>query len=222
MVLIAPTEEYNHYYMRAALFVHAMGLDEYDDDEPVIRCVVLDNPTPFTMAEMSTSAATMTSSSAATTSPLLTRNLLYRGGNIGGETAMMLHSVKELGREEIASSGIYQGGLEQALQWVAAASADTALVDTVDTVDASSSSSSTSSTLHRQGRPEERFKFFFNYCQFSPDELESMLETTTVDGDAWMSVEVPPELVLAEWDKNECWRYLRKILRDQQEQEEEH
>lgn len=201
VVLIAPTEEYNHYLMRASIYVYAMGLDEYN--EQVIRCVVLDNPTPFTMGEMTNRQnGSESSSSSSSSSPLLEQNLLYRGGNLGGETAMMLHSVKELGREEIGCSGIYQGGFEQALEWVA------------DSSTAASTSTSSSLSLSRA----QQFKFFFNYCQFSPFELEGMLETVDGEtGDAWMSVEVPPEVVLAEWDKNECWRYLRKVLRKRNE-----
>lgn len=166
VVLIAPEEEYNHYLMRAAIFVYAMGMDEYD--EYVIRCVVLDNPTPFTMKEM------------AGVGGRLHGNLLYRGGNVGGETAMMLHSVNEFGREEIGTSGIFEGGLEQA---------------------------------QNADSPVENFKFFFNHCQFSPNELETMLEEIDPEtGDGWVSVEAPSDLVLEEWDKNDCWRFLRNVV----------
>lgn len=168
VVLIAPEEEYNHYLMRAAIFVYAMGMDEYD--EYVIRCVVLDNPTPFTMKEM------------AGVGGRLHGNLLYRGGNVGGETAMMLHSVTEFGREEIGTSGIFEGGLEQA--------------------------------QNADDCPVENFKFFFNHCQFSPNELETMLEEIDPDtGDGWTSVEAPSDLVLEEWDKNDCWRFLRNVVK---------
>lgn len=167
-VLVAPTDEYNHYLMKSALFVYAMGMDEYD--EPVIRCVVIDNPTPFTMGEM------------ANLKGHLSENLLYRGGNSGGETAMLLHSVMEIGKEEIGSSGIYEGGLEMA-------KAGDFVV--------------------------ERFKFFFNYCQFSPNELESMLDEVNPEtGDAWVSLQVPAETILHEWDKNDCWKFLRKVVRE--------
>lgn len=169
VVLIAPTEEYNHYLMRAAIFVYAMGLDEYD--EYVIRAVVLDNPTPFTMEEM------------AKVQGNLKDNLLYRGGNVGGETAMMLHSIPALEKEEIGTSGIFEGGLEKA---------------TDGSVEV----------------PESSFKFFFNYIQFSPDELEQILEEVDPDtGDGWMSVEVPTDVVLEEWDKNDCWRFLRNVVK---------
>lgn len=167
-VLIAPPDEFNHYLMQASVFIYAIGLDEYD--EQVIRGVVLDNPTPFTMGEM------------AGVSGSLAGNLLYRGGNTGGEVAMMLHSESELKRDEIGTSGIYEGGLELAMV---------------------------------EDQEIDNFKFFFNYCEFSPIELETMLETgdNGTDGDAWTSVEVPKEVILEEWDKNECWRFLRNVVR---------
>jgi hypothetical protein len=192
-VLVAPPEEYNHYLMRSALFVYAMGLDDYN--EQVIRCVVLDNPTPFTLGEMATGLNGMerdgSSSSSASSSPLL-NNLIYRGGNLGGETAMMLHSRKELERDEIGTSGIYEGGLAQALSQV----------KTITEADADANEA--------QAPMVNDFKFFFNYCQFSPVELETMLDVIDPEtGDAWISFEVPPALILEEWDKNEFWRYLR-------------
>jgi hypothetical protein len=42
-----------------------------------------------------------------------------------------------------------------------------------------------------------------------------MLEMTVSGetGDAWMSVEVPPEVILVEWDnKNEFWRFYERIF----------
>lgn len=194
VVLVAPPEEYNHYLMRSALFVYAMGLDDYN--EQVIRCVVLDNPTPFTLGEMATGLNGMerdgsSSSSSSPSSPLL-NNLIYRGGNLGGETAMMLHSRKELKRDEIGTSGIYEGGLAQALS----------LVNAATEADADANEA--------QAPVVNDFKFFFNYCQFSPVELETMLDVIDPEtGDAWISFEVAPALILEEWDKNECWRYLR-------------
>jgi len=171
VVLIAPVEEYDHYLMKAAIFVYAMGLDE-ETDEEIIRCVVLDNPTPFTMAEMSNSAV----------SGDLGENLLYRGGNAGKDSAIMLHNVTTLEKEEIGTSGIYEGGLE-----VAAKGAYNV----------------------------NRFKFFFNYCEFRPEELTNLLDMVDAEtGDGWMSVEAPSEVVLHDWDKNDCWRYCRRIVRE--------
>jgi hypothetical protein len=41
-----------------------------------------------------------------------------------------------------------------------------------------------------------------------------MLEITHEDGDGWISVEVPPEMVLdTDYDKGDAWRYLRNAIR---------
>ena len=61
----------------------------------------------------------------------------------------------------------------------------------------------------------ERFKFFFNYVQFSDTELKTILtETDTDDGDAWVSLEVPTSLVLNnDFDRGEAWSYLRNRIK---------
>lgn len=169
VVLIAPISEVSHHLMRAAVFVYAMGFDE-ETNEEVIRGVVLDNPTPFTMHEM-----------ADVVTGKLGDKLLYRGGNYGKDSAILLHNVTDLQKEEIGTSGMYEGGLASAVEG---------------------------------NFDVDRFKFFFNYCEFLPSELEKILdeEVDPDTGDAWMSVEVPPETILHDWDKNDCWKYLRKVV----------
>lgn len=75
-----------------------MGTD--DTDEYVIRGVIIDNPTPFSMGEMMESK----------TSGGVYENLIYRGGESGGQEAFCLHSIDTLGLEEIGTSSLYQGG----------------------------------------------------------------------------------------------------------------
>lgn len=79
VVLVAPVHEYDHFLMRSAVFVNAIGLDEQDN--VVIRGVVIDHPTAFTIGEMSPNVMGK-----------LSDNLLFRGGYDGSDTAMMLHS----------------------------------------------------------------------------------------------------------------------------------
>ena len=98
VVLLAPAEEFHHYLRQSAVFIYAMGTD--DNDEYVIRGVILDNPTPFSMGEMMESK----------TSGGVYDNLIYRGGESGGQEAFCLHSVDTMGLEEIGTSSIYQGG----------------------------------------------------------------------------------------------------------------
>jgi hypothetical protein len=98
VVLLAPSEEYHHFLRQAAVFVYAMGTN--DDDDYVVRGVIVDHPTPFTMGEMMDSKPTGG----------VYDNLIYRGGDTGGESAFCLHSIDSFGLEEIGTSGIYQGG----------------------------------------------------------------------------------------------------------------
>lgn len=152
-----------------ALFIHAMGYDERLETD-VIRGVVLDYPTAFNIGEMSGIEGK------------LADNIIYRGGSEGGDSVMMLHSFG--GREEIGTSGIFEGGLDDAREACDAGTAN-----------------------------PSQFKFFFNYCQFGTQELEDILEVEE-DDDAWVSVQAPPEMVLREWDdRSECWKQLRNAVR---------
>lgn len=98
VVLLAPAEEFHHYLRQSAVFIYAMGTD--DNDEYVIRGVILDNPTPFTIGEMMETKA----------SGGIYESLIFRGGESGGQEAFCLHSIDTLGLEEIGTSSIYQGG----------------------------------------------------------------------------------------------------------------
>jgi hypothetical protein len=177
VILIAPLEEFNTYLHHSALFIMDVGYDDAfeDGNEVVIRGVLLDTPTPFTLGEM-----------VPADSGVLSNRLLFRGGNRGGDAVLLLHSVKSLASsQEIGHVGIYQGGgLQQAMEACQKGLATTS-----------------------------QFKFFFNYYEFSAPELEEMLATTVDGDDAWQSVEADdPSLVLRDWDRGECWRYLRNVL----------
>lgn len=172
-VLVAPSHEYNHFLMRAAVFVFALGLNELN--EYCVRGVIIDHPTPFTIGEMSGVEGK------------LGENLLWRGGDMGNEAAILLHSCDETEGEMIGMSGIYQGGLQDA----------TKLVD--------------SGKVTGDG-----FKFFFNYIEFTESELDNLLKDVDSDGDAWASVEVNENVILSsEYGRGECWSMLRNKLRDQ-------
>ena len=98
VVLLAPAEEFHHYLRQSAVFVYAMGTDENDDY--VIRGAILDNPTPFTMGEMMEQKK----------QGGVYENLIFRGGESGGQEAFCLHSDESLDLEEIGTSKIFQGG----------------------------------------------------------------------------------------------------------------
>jgi hypothetical protein len=116
VVLVAPAHEFHHYYRRAAIFIHAMGED--DHGEYVIRGVIIDHPTPFTLQEM------VDPNPAIEASPL-GENLLFRGGGQGGDGVILFHSQESLGQSPIGFSGIYQGGWDAALEACTTGEADT-------------------------------------------------------------------------------------------------
>jgi hypothetical protein len=174
VVLIAPSQEFHHYYRHAAIFIHAMGEDEYG--EYVIRGVIVDHPTPFTLKEM-------TDPNAAIQDSPLGENVLFKGGDKGGDGIILLHSQETLGQSPIGMSGIYQGGWDAALAACANGAADV-----------------------------DDFKIFFNYCQFNEKELEDLLKSNE-DGDCWVSVEVSADIVLdSDWDRGDAWQRLRNSV----------
>lgn len=210
VVLVAPNHEYNHFLMRSAVFIHAIGLNEYN--EHVTRGVIIDHPTAFTMGEMGGGSVYGN----------LAHSILFQGGDAGNDSVMLLHSegsghdvmdldgIGDVGDETsqgqvqgqgqgqgqgqntkvncgkmIGTSGIYEGGLYHAMDLV-----DGGILD------------------------PERFKFFFNYVEFSDAELESMLTATDSEGDAWASMEVPTNIILDnDFVRGECWSYLRNQMK---------
>jgi len=183
VVLVSPSHEYSHWLMRSAVFIHAIGLDEYGDH--VTRGVIIDHPTAFTMGEMGSVFGT------------LGQNQLFRGGDAGNDSAVLLHSYGEQSLAEdgsgtvkiqcgdmIGMSGIFEGGVQDAMDL-----ADQGLVNT------------------------ERFKFFFNYVEFSDTQLENMMKEQDSDGDAWASFEVPSSIVLEnDLTRGDTWSYLRNQM----------
>lgn len=177
VVLIAPTNEYHHYYRQAAIFIYAMGEDEHG--VYVVRGVIVDHPTPFTLAEMMPETI---KNNNVKNSPL-GDNLMFRGGDKGGDGVILLHNKEQLGQSLIGLSGIYQGGWDAA---IAACTAGDAIADD--------------------------FKVFFNFCEFTELEIEDLLKSTE-DGDCWASVEVTSDLILnGDWDRGDCWRKLRNAI----------
>ena len=106
VVLVAPKHEYDHYLMKSAVFIYAIGLDENED--MVIRGVIVDYPTAFTISEMSPNVMGS-----------LSDNLMFRGGRNGNDSAMLLHSAGGThvqAGEMIGNSGIYEGGIVSAME----------------------------------------------------------------------------------------------------------
>jgi hypothetical protein len=122
-VLVAPKHEFHHFYRQSAIFIHAIGEDEtlgsHIDRDYFIRGVILDYPTPFTLAEMMDQNTQIKTSS-------LGENVLFRGGDKGAEGVILLHNQPNLllqQQQDIANvmnqvgdSGVFQGGWEAALK----------------------------------------------------------------------------------------------------------
>ena len=111
VVMVAPAHETSHFLMKSAVFVYAMGLDAYG--EHVTRGVIIDHPTAFTMGEMGGGSVVGT----------LGNNILFRGGDAGNDSALLLHSNANIveekdgsGSEPIGNSGLYEGGLSAAME----------------------------------------------------------------------------------------------------------
>ena len=114
----------------------------------------------------------------------LGQGFLWRGGDRGGDGLILLHNHPEFGQVEIGTSGIYEGGWEAALE--ACATGQTKLED---------------------------FKIFFNYCEFTEEELDSLLAPDE-DGDAWVSVEVNSSFILdGSFSRGDAWARLRNCVR---------
>jgi len=210
VVMVAPGHESSHFLMKSAIFVYGVGVDGATG-EHVTRGVIIDHPTAFTMGEMGGGSVV----------GVLGNNVLFRGGDAGNDSALLLHchgdklatSGSSSGGDgdsggdsggnnnndsggtppsPIGNSGLYEGGLQSAMD-----AADDGIVSPDD------------------------FKFFFNYVQFTDNEIEGMLHMEDSAGDAWMSVEVPPDFVLnSDYGRGEAWTFLRNKIQQMLRQDE--
>jgi Uncharacterized ACR, COG1678 len=111
-VLVAPKEEYHHFYREAAIFLYDMGhFYEETPDEYIIRGLILDHPTPFTVGEMIPNTPEHS---------WLSTHKVFRGGDQGKEdSVLLLHNQPSWAADgEIGSTGLHLGG------WNHAATAD--------------------------------------------------------------------------------------------------
>lgn len=193
VVLLAPRNEYNHYYRNSAVFIFAMGEREDNDEEYVIRGVIIDFPTPFTLSEMmaNDNNGSLSGSGLDPNNPL-GNNLMFRGGDTGGVGVILLHDNHNNNQQPpIGNSGIYQGGWEDAIL-------------------ACSNNLASASN----------YKVFFNYLEFTENEIDSLLQSTSSSESScpndWCSVEVDSAIILNnDWDRGDCWSILRNIAEQQ-------
>lgn len=121
-------------------------------------------------------------------SSIMATQPVFRGGPNGGNGVILFHNRGEFDNcEEIGNSKLYQGGWNQAMEAVAKGTAQAA-----------------------------DFKVFFNYCEFTEQELEDLFDATE-GGDEWMSVTVDPELVLKDYQaRGDAWARLRNAVTQMQ------
>jgi hypothetical protein len=193
---VAPSQEYHHLLSKAAIFIYDVGLADDDSDELVARGVIIDHPTAFSVSEMIDerfyfpSADDEVGLAAAT----LGKNTLFRGGDLGEQFVMMLHSLSVSNHHPsqvmIGSSGIYQGGLSY-------------IID----------------AIHKGEQVGcDSIKFFFNYLEFTETQLNLMFhdEQKNQPGsiDSWISVEVPSFFILHnDYSRGSAWEILRNYIR---------
>lgn len=108
VVLVAPLHEYHHFYRQSAIYIYDMG--EHESGEYLIRGLLLDHPTPFTLGE--------TSPNIDPSNPLA-RLSVFRGGDQGQDGVVLLHNCSDFfGAHQTShevADGIYQGGWDAAL-----------------------------------------------------------------------------------------------------------
>jgi len=174
VVLISPKFETSHFLSKTAILVCAIGLNEVGDT--AVRGVMIDNPTPFTISEMTGEQNDLGS---------LGDNLLFRGGDEGAESIMLLHNDPDIPSTPIGTDGnLFQGGIDYAVKTDVASTEKNAF-----------------------------FKFFFNYIEYDANALSKILSEEE-DGDAWISVSVPTDLILnSDLDRGDAWKGIRNVMK---------
>jgi len=178
VVLLAPSYEYSHFLKHAAIFIYAMGTDEVYKDT-VIRGVLLDQPTAFSMGEMCPGSVYGE----------LAHRTLFTGGNQGKDSVLLFHrlgtpptastttqdsfsssslytvtskgTITIQNTKMIGSSGVFQGGIH-ALQEII----NQGILDDDPHVQ------------FQYPHRDSLYKFFFNYIQFTQKELILLLQET--------------------------------------------
>eukprot|EP00903_Cladosiphon_okamuranus_P009078 g8679.t1 len=129
-VLVSGKENYGHMTFKAVALVY-----EHGEGGPT-RAVCVDKGLDFTIGEMSSGDL----------GPLAD-NRLFRGGEEGGEVAIMIHSHDIMGARPLGDTGLFVGGFVSALELV-----------------------------EEGGAKPVDFKFFFNHLAWPPGALEEQVE----------------------------------------------
>ena len=96
VVLLAQPSEYNHFLIKAAVFVYDFGSGRGS------KGVILERATAFSMGETSPNSGPFG------------KNTLYLGGEDGSDRAIMFHKYDLGEKSKYIGGGIYTGGLGQA------------------------------------------------------------------------------------------------------------
>lgn len=104
VVLVSPKFETSHFLSKTAILVLGVGLNQYG--EAAVRGVMIDNPTPFTLSEMTGDQHDLGH---------LGNNILFRGGDSGKEKIMVIHDNPDIPSTPIGTDGMFHGGIEYAI-----------------------------------------------------------------------------------------------------------
>lgn len=126
-LLVAPESEGGHLTNEGVVFIYQINDEEATG-------VVLQKPTTFTMNEMAPDFDDFD------------ENVMYRGGEEGGQSVLMFHPHGDLDGCRNVGNGIFVGGVQNAKQAVWSGM-----------------------------KPASTFQFFFNHLTFSTVNLEGML-----------------------------------------------
>merc|ERR1712232_1554029 len=139
-----------------------------------VRGVMIDNPTPFTISEMTNNESL----------GILGNHLLFRGGDEGAESIMLLHNNPDIPSTPIADN-LFQGGIDYAIH----------------------------NNTPQQQHDFKFFFNYIEYDINSLHKILSE-EDEDGGGDAWISVSAPSDLILnSDLDRGDAWKGIRNIMK---------
>jgi len=184
-IITSPLYESSHWLKKCSIFLYSIT-KHY---EFVLKGVILDYPTAFTIGEMSNSIP-----------GVLSGNILLNGGDVGSDKVIVLHpydtkyimqdnklydndSTVCKGSYRIGDSNIYMGGLHDLTIL-----AEKKLIDS------------------------EKCQFVFNYVEFTEKQVkEIIMKEVKGDDDGWMSFNVRDVNLVLKQDlkRGDIWKKLR-------------
>lgn len=171
-ILVAPEHEYNHFLMEQAVLIYEY--QETADGRVDAKGVILERPTAYSVNEMVPGFDEFS------------ENVMFMGGEDGGNSVVMIHNHGELEGSRDIGSGLFIGGVDSARAALEKAAVGESRCKPLD------------------------FKFFFDHVRLSGKDLEGMLG----EG-GWNAISLPGKNTAAASLHNEesgLWRRIRRKL----------